>query len=219
MKRMPIVLLTILLTASFAGAAKSSNEAPSGPPPLSPISLGASLSYWHVDNLKETSLRGAIGGTIIGQARFHEQLALEVRISGFASGDSEDFYLEGEGWVESELTLAILPLEAGLLGILPLGEMFSLQAGPGIGYYLFDGEFRLIQDPVTTTYEIDLDDNIGYYFVFGTRVQLARNVALFGQAKYTWVETSVKEDVEIYQAREAIDFNGLAFETGMIFTF
>ena len=107
-------------------------------------------------------------------------------------------------------------------------QKISLYGGPGVGYYFFDGETTLSQGPLDINYDIEMDDEVGFYALIGARAQLARNVALFLEGKYTWVETNLKHDaialnalreIQITEVDQDIDFSGLSVEAGMIFTF
>lgn len=219
-----LVLLAALLIAIPLAQAKEAGPAPD-PAPLTPFSLGAYLSYWNVEDLDEFDIGGAFGAGVAGRFRLHDFLALELRLSGYAAGDSEAVFIEGEGWFDNEITLVAMPMEAGILACLPFGETVSLYGGGGVGFYLFDGQFRSEQGPLETTYDIELDDEGGFYALLGLRAQLARNAALFLEGKYTWVETSLEQSagfldgIGIAGVEPDLDFSGLAVNAGMIFTF
>ena len=228
MKKRMFLFAALLLAAPLVRAQDDAEVIPSAPTPLSHFSLGAHLSYWDSKDLDDLDLDGAFGFGVIGQYRLHSLLALEMRVSGYIAGQSDDLYVEDEGWYDMNTTVVVAPLEAGVVGFLPLTQQFSLYAGPGIGYYLFDGQTTLSQGPVDIDYDLHIDDEVGFYALVGTRAQLARNVALFLEGKYTWVETHIKhETIAIHSLQEAqltdvdqdIDFSGLSIEAGMIFTF
>lgn len=216
-----------LLAWTIASPALAEEPAPETPPAagLSPFSLGAHLSYWNAKDLDEFDLDGMLGGGVIGRFRLHDYVGLELRLSGYAAGESEDIYVEGRGWYESDLTVVAMPMEFGLVGFLPLGDTFELYGGPGAGFYLFDGEYTVEQGPWETTYDLDLDDEGGFYVLLGLRAELARNIALYAEAKYTWVETTLEALPRCSECEDAdevdrdIDFSGLAVNAGMIFTF
>jgi hypothetical protein len=217
MKKIVFLFAVLWFSAASVQAQDAGNS--ETPYAFSRFSLGADLSYWNVQALDDFDIDGAFGGGVIGQFRLQDHLALEMRLSGFAAGDTEDVLVPGEGWYENELTLVSMPMEVDLIGFLPLGDTFSLYGGPGIGYYFFDGEFRSTQGPVEITRDIDLDNEVGFYALCGARAQLARNMALFAEGKYTWVETTVRHGAGVFQAQQDIDFSGLALQAGMIFTF
>ncbi len=231
MKKMLCLFAALCLVAplAFAKDAEPSDEtvAPA-PAPLSSVSIGTFGSYWNVSDLDGFDLSGAFGGGVFGQVRVHKYLALELRASFFEASNSEDITVQGQGEYETETTLGVIPLEAGLVGFWPLAKNFSLYGGPGVGYYFFDGESSSWQDPWSTTYDMDLDDDVGFYALLGGRVQLARNIALFFEGKYTWVETSPEREMLIPESipsalfppiERDIDFSGLAFNAGLLFTF
>ena len=223
MKRISACILVLGLLAAAAGAAE-----PADPPPLAPFSIGGSLSYWMGEDLDNFDLDGAFAASLIAQYRLHRLLAVEGRISGFAAGETQDIFIPAQGWYDTETTIISMPFEAGLVAFLPLGDTFSLYGGPGLGYYFFDGEFRSEQGPWNLTYDMDLDSAGGWYAILGARLQLARNIALFAEGKYTWVETSwdpgaatlgIPDGLPVPEWKQDLDFSGLALGGGLIFTF
>ena len=230
MKRILCLFAALLAAAAFARAQETApaREKNAPPAPLSRFSLGAHLSYWNAKDLDDLDLDGAFGLGLVGQCRLHELLAIELRMSGYAAGASDDTFVPGEGWYDTDTTVVAAPFEAGLVAFLPLGGTFSLYGGPGAGFYFFDGEFRSQQGPLEIKHDLDLDDVAGVYLLAGARAQLARNVALFLEGKYTWVETSLEQDIVAFAGRgearipdsgQDIDFSGLSVEAGMLFTF
>jgi opacity protein-like surface antigen len=197
-------------------------------PPLSRFSLGTYLSYWNAKDLDDFDISGFMGGGVVGQLQMMEQLALQFRLGGHAAGYSEDVFVEGAGWFENTLTLVAVPLEAGLVASLPMGEQFSLFAGGGAGFYLFDGEFTSEQGRWKQTYDMELDNEVGFFGLIGLRYQMARNAALYLEAKYTVVETSLKDDLPSvvlaertgeFPVEKDIDLSGIAVQVGFLFTF
>ena len=75
------------------------------------------------------------------------------------------------------------------------------------------------------TVDVEVDDEGGWYALLGARAQLARNLALFVEGKYTWIDTSIEKLDDV--GRETgidwmggdLDFSGLALNAGMLFTF
>ena len=220
MKRLTSLIAALLFVAplGFADETAPANES-SAPAELSRFSVGMHLSYWNVDELDRFDGDGAFGGGVIGQYRLHDFLGIELRGSGFFASRYEDVYVAGEGWSENTTTLSILPLEAGLVAFLPLGNTFSLYGGPGAGYYFIDGEFMSEQGPWTRYYDADLDDDFGFYALLGARAQLARNIALYLEGKYTWVETASDRETDFLGIAPELDLSGIAFDAGMLFTF
>ncbi len=233
MKNFPILALVLTLAApmAFAEEPEASQPAPAPaaePAPLSRFSLGTYLAYWHVDDLKDFDGEGFIGGGVVGQFRLFDSLSLEMRIGGYGAGISEDVYVPLEGWYENDTTVVSMTFEAGLVASLPLGERFRIYGGPGVGYYVFDGESTTSQGPWEWTLDLDFDDEPGAYLLFGSSFQLARNAALFLEGKYTWVESSLTVDSSdldvawlpgIVTVSRDFDFSGLAVQAGLLFTF
>ena len=93
---------------------------------------------------------------------FTENFGVDVRAS-YLSGD--DMY--------------VIPLELGIIGILPL-EGVSLHAGVGAGYY--------IPEDVSESYVFGTvegpDAAFGFYAVAGIRLPMADNMEFFAEAKY-----------------------------------
>lgn len=197
-------------------------------PPLSRFSLGTYLSYWNAKDLEDFDISGFMGGGVVGQVQLLEQLALQFRLGGHAAGYSEDVFVEGAGWFENNLTLVAVPLEAGLVASLPIGDQFSFFAGGGAGFYLFDGEFTSEQGRWKQTYDMKLDNEVGFFGLVGLRYQMVRNAALYLEAKYTVVETSLQDDLPSVVLAERtgefpvdkdIDLGGIAVQAGFLFTF
>ena len=191
----------------------------------SPFSLGAHLSYWNAHDLDDFNLDGMLGGGVVGQFRFHSYGAVECRLSGYAGGDSKDYYIEDKGWYETDVTIVAMPMEVGLVAFLPLDDTFELYGGPGVGFYLFDGEYTVEQGPWKTTYDIDMDDRAGCYFLLGVRAKLASNTARYAEAKYTWVKSKFDAPLPTtdYTSTMApdrrLDFDGVSINAGLSFTF
>ena len=217
MKKIAILIAGLLVASAPVWADET---APAKPElKLSRFSLGAFLSYWNGADLGDFDLDGALGGGVIGRFRLCDRLALETRVSGYGAGTTRDVSVPGEGYFEHTVTLTVLPLEAGLVAGLPLGDTFRLYGGPGVGFYVFDGEFSSEQGPRETTVDLDLDNDTGFYAILGAGARLARNAELFIEGKYTWAETEVNNAGGWLNAGEKIDFSGLALSAGMIFTF
>lgn len=220
MKTRIALMAAALFVAPLAFAEDAASEsAAAAPAAPSRFSVGMHLSYWNVAELDRFDGDGAFGGGVIGQLRLHDYFGIELRGSGYFASRYEDVYVAGEGWSENTTTLSIFPLEAGLVAFLPLGQTFSLYGGPGAGYYFIDGEFMSEQGPWTRYYDADLDDDFGFYALLGARAQLARNVAIYFEGKYTWVETSSDRDVDFLGIAPELDLSGIAFDAGMLFIF
>ena len=229
MKTLALFLAAALLSAPLAFSDETPAAAPASPKALSRFSLGTYLAFWDAKDVDNFDLDGFIGGGIVGQIRLLDALALEMRLSGFGTGESSDVFVPGEGWFENNSTLVAMPLEIGLVASLKLGDKFSLYGGPGASYTVFDAEFTSEQGRWKETYDLEMDDEFGAYLLLGARFQLARNASIFAEAKYNWIETSFESDVvalaaddarfDVLPLRNDLDFSGLALQAGILFTF
>ena len=235
MKSLALLLIPLLMAPAFVFA---DDPAPADPadtestalptlerPPLSRFRVGTHFSYWNARDLDAFDFDGFLGGGVLGQMQLIDPLALEVRLSGFATGYSEDVFIAGAGWYENSVTLVALPLEAGFSASLPLADRFDLYAGAGVGLYLFDGEFRSEQGRREESWDLNLDSEFGGYALLGLRSRLARNAAVYVEAKYTAVETSLKHEFPSgdfagdFSLDQDLDLSGLALQAGFLFTF
>lgn len=114
----------------------------------------------------------AFGGGLMYEWLLHENLGIDVRAS----------YVTGNG-------IYLVPLELGLVGILPL-EKESLYAGAGIGYYIpEDTSADYGSGEVTGP-----DPSVGFYAVAGIRIPMADTMEFFAEAKYTTAEDDSRSD-------------------------
>ena len=231
MNKFSLPLAFLLLAAPLALAEEPAAATPSAPQPpnaLSRASLGVFLSYWNAEDLDGFDADGFVGGGVVGQFRLLDRLSAECRVGAFGAGDRRDVFVPGEGWFENTATVVALPLEAGLVASLMLSDSFSVYGGPGVGFYVFDAEFSSEQGRWKETFDADLDDVFGFYALLGARAHLARNVSLFAEAKYSWVETDLDSPFPAGRAdrfdgspalSENLDFGGLSLQAGALFSF
>lgn len=218
---------TICLLLVFAGVYGAAAAEPNSAATCSRFSLGAYLSYWRAVDLDYFDLDGAFGVGGLGQYRLADWLALEARLSVFVAGDSTDHHVEGQGWYKDTITVAAVPVEIGLLATWPLGDKLTFYGGPGAGFYFFDGEFSVEHGPWKAKTNLDFEHSPGGYALLGARAQLARHVALFLEAKYTWVATKWRPAPQLVGThldsprvdKVSVDFSGIAVNAGMVFTF
>ena len=208
-----------------AGLAPAQNAAPPTPPPESHFHLGAYFSYWVLARLEGLGVDSAGGGGIVGHFRLRAPFELDLRLSGFGISDSRDITTEDGQNFENDVTIVAMPLEANALVRLPLGDSLSFYGGPGIGYYLFDGQSNSRLNEEETVYDIEVDDEFGCYALAGLRFRFSTRLAAFVEGKYTWIETSiekateVRHDIGIDWVEQELDFSGLAVNAGLLFTF
>lgn len=208
-----------------ASLAQAHGAASPAAAPVSPFHLGAYVSYWDLSRLEGLGAEGAGGGGIVGHFLLSEPFELDLRISGFGASDSRDIATEDGRLFENDVTIVAMPLEANVLVRLPLGDNLSLYGGPGLGYYLFDGQSNSHLNGEETVYDIEVDDEFGCYALAGFRLRFSSHLAAFVEGKYTWIETSiekateVRRDIGIDWVEQELDFSGLAVNAGLLFTF
>ena len=219
---------SVCCCAVWLGIAVLARAQPAAPPPeaaTEPFSLGAFISYWNLSRLDGLDFGSAGGGGIVGHFRLRGPFACELRLSGFAARESRDIVTETGEEIDNDVTIVSMPLEAGVRVYLPLGEKLSFYAGPGGGFYLFDGQSNNHRDGKKTVYDIEVDDNFGAYALAGLRAQLFPRLAVFAEARYAWIETSVEKatdvrtDIGIDWVAQELDFSGFAANAGLLFTF
>ncbi len=143
------------------------------------------------------------GGGLKFKADLAEILAVEVRASCITEFDEDD----------SDDGLYLIPLEAGLLLSIPLGEEvpLTLYGGGGGGYAI-----------IPECDDVDLDDEFCFYGVGGVEIGLGESASLFVEAQYRFLEVDGAEtddDVEIDFGEEDIEFTGLGVNAGLLFRF
>ena len=203
--------------------ARAGTPPPAVPP--EPFSLGAFASYWELSGLDGLDVAGAPGGGIVGHFRLPAPFAVELRLSGYAARDSRTIVAADGAAIDNRVTIVAMPLEMNVLVEWPLGEVLRLYGGPGAGFYLFDGQSNNHRDGKETVYDIEVDDEFGAYALAGLRAQLFPRLAVFVEARYAWIETSVEKatdvrtDIGIDWVAQTLDFSGFAANAGLLFTF
>ena len=215
------------LAAWLAAAALAPAETavPAEAPAGRSFSLGVHLAYWDLARLDGLNLDGNLGAGVVGHIPLNEHFAAELRMSGFAAGEERNIETADGQRYENDVTIVSMPMEANLLLEVPVGRTFVLYGGPGVGYYLFDGQSNTDQGDKTILYDIEVDDKIGSYLLAGLRAQLKPHFGLYLEGQYTWVETSIKKATEVRReigidwVAQELDFSGFALHAGLFFTF
>jgi len=70
----------------------------------------------------------------------------------------------------------VFPLEFNLIGQFPIANIVLPYAGMGVGYYFFNGG------------DLDLSSCVGYGPVGGVEVRVTPSFAIFGEARYLFLE-------------------------------
>ncbi len=150
--------------------------------------------------------------------------AADVSVGGFASYfDMDDFEESWGGGLRHKYDLIeyiafdlrasmvrvqsfdanMFPLEANLLLQVPIGKTLLPYGGMGVGYYLFDSG-----DP-------ELQHELGYGPVAGLELRLGKSVAIFGEARWLFLEPKVKGSATLDKA--SLDSFGV--NAGIMFLF
>ena len=151
--------------------------------------LGFFGSYWKLEDADD----GGFGGGAKLQMSFGDYVALELRGTYFPD-------LMG-----TEPKLTAVPVEIGLIVLLPLSETVKPFFGGGPGYYMFD-----IEDG-------EVDDNLGWYALAGVQVGLGEHAAFFANGKYTSIEATVKGD-DLGEVEDMDKITGFGGDVGLMFT-
>ena len=189
------------------------------------FSLGAHVAYWDLSRLEGLNLDGNLGAGVVGQIPLGRHFTGELRMSGFAAGEERNIETADGQRYQNDVTIVAMPLEANLLLDVSLGRTFVLYGGPGVGYYLFDGQSNTDLGAQTIVYDIEVKDEFGGYLLAGLRAQLKPHFGLYVEGQYTWVDTSIEKATEVRReigidwVAQELDFSGFALHAGLIFTF
>lgn len=182
MRKWVLVLMMVGLCATMASAAGG---------------LGVFGSYWDTKDLGP-----GFGGGVKFCGELSEFLAIELRASCVTKFDDWD----------GDDDLFVIPLEAGLIFTLPLGEdvPLTLYGGGGGGYAI-----------IPEADDVDLDDEFCFYGVAGAAFALNESIAIFGEAQYRFLEIDgAKVDGEkIDTGDEKGKLSGLGVNVGLRFSF
>jgi opacity protein-like surface antigen len=97
----------------------------------------------------------------------------------------------------------MFPLEANLLLQVPIGKTLLPYGGMGVGYYLFDSGNPKLQH------------SLGYGPLAGLELRLGRSIAIFGEARWLFLEPDVKGSSTLTKA--SLDSFGV--NAGIMFLF
>jgi hypothetical protein len=112
----------------------------------------------------------------------NKYVALEIRGSYFPDLSKED---AGENF-----DLSVIRNEADVIGKIPISHMAHAYGGGGGGYYILDGEFD-------NGDSLDLKDEFGFFLLAGCEFSPVKNLGLFAEFKYTFLDSSIDEDMLI----------------------
>lgn len=209
------LLACLLALATIAGAA----SALASDHPVFSIGLGG--QYWMAKDAKDVlDEDGLWGGNLILRIQPVEYLGIDLRAGASGAWDNDSWHGPDGRKYDETATFMCCPFEAGLVLIIPLGDMFSLYGGGGVGYYYYDIDIRETShrhghSSRTEWHDhIKLEDDVGWYALGGLKLNLAPHFSLFGEARYTDTETNLKNAKDF-----KIDCSGVAFQAGIMVDF
>jgi opacity protein-like surface antigen len=208
--KLPVCLLA-LAALVLPALAQEANPAPA-------FSLGMGLQYWHADDMDILDKDAMGGANLIARYRPMPYLGIDFRLGCSGVWDGDKYRVDGKRY-ETDVVFLCVPVELGLLGMLPVGDTVTLYAGPGVGWYWYDIDIK-----TTTKHHhhyhtewnkhVKLEDDIGWYAVAGADFRLLPWLSLFAEARYTGTETNVK-----HEKSAEIDCSGFGGQIGILFNF
>ena len=186
------------------------------------FNLGIGGQYWHakdIDRDNDFDTVGLWGGNIIFRIRPIRYLGFDFRAGAVGNWHGETHRIDGRRYKDDE-SFTCVPLEVGLVAMLPLGDVVTLYGGPGAGWYYYKFNYSGYSTRHGHHYrkeydeEIDLDDDFGWYAVLGATFKLCPHFSLFGEARYVDTETKLKDYSDI-----KIDCSGVGAQIGAMFDF
>ncbi|MBQ7251968.1 MAG: outer membrane beta-barrel protein [Kiritimatiellae bacterium] len=146
-------------------------------------------------------------------------LAADVRFSYFERA-------KGDEGVWNGIRTRVVPIEAALAGVLPLGEHAALYAGAGAGWYSI--QVRCPKRKVVAGYDEEghasyervggvtkNTDEFGFFVFAGGRVEVTESVWLFGEVRNTFLSADCAMDG--VHGRVEADADGLGVSAGLVF--
>ena len=161
------------------------------------------------------SMAGCSAGSMAAVGFFGSYLDSDDLGDGYGAGaklevkPTDVLSVDGRAsWVYFEdFEIHMIPLEAALRLNLPLlGERIIPYVGAGGGYYFFEAD------------DVDLDDDVGYFPLVGLEVGF-RRVAIFGEARWLFLETDVDSALDELADLDEADVDGLGVNVGLLFRF
>lgn len=161
------------------------------------------------------SMAGCTAGSLVAAGLFGSYMDSDDLGDGYGAGaklevkPTDILSVDGRAsWIYFEdFEIHMIPLEAALRLNLPLlGERIVPYAGFGGGYYIFEAD------------DVDLDDDVGYFPLVGLEVGF-RRLAIFGEARWLFLETDVDSAVEGLDDIDEADIDGVGVNVGLLFRF
>lgn len=147
------------------------------------------------------------GGGIKFSTGLTPYLALEFRGSFISDFDENDPVLND---------MSVIPIEADLvLRTPPLGDVLTIYAGGGAGYYVFPEYESAVPAGASGEPDIDPDDEFGYFAVGGIDIKLSKHISVFGEVRYTDVELEQAE-IDDVETDFKVDLAGVGYSVGLM---
>ena len=99
--------------------------------------LGVGVQYWNAKDLDYFDGDGLWGANFLVRIRPIEYLGIDLRIGGEAAWEGESIRVNGKKY-DTDVAFGCVPAEAGLVLMLPVGNVVTLYGGGGVGYYYYD---------------------------------------------------------------------------------
>lgn len=183
------LLACLLALATVAGATSALAS-------HSVVSLGAGAQYWDAKDADDLDEDGMFGGGLILRVQPSDYFGIDFRAGAVGVWDSHKYRVDGTKY-ERDSTLYCCPFELGLVLAFPLSDAISIYGGPGVGYYYYDIDIETSSKHghhyhSERSEHIELEDDFGWYAVAGLKIDLVPGFSIFGEARYTETETSLK---------------------------
>ena len=182
------------------------------------VGIGVMAGYWNIDDFPAEDIDGLGGATLRVEAELLPILGIEARLGVYGMDDEWSKRVDDK-WVDYDFWTDVVSVEAGLVGNLPLGPL-TLYGGGGVGAYFIDGKMKVWEGP-WRRHDVDLeyDTEVGAYAFGGLEISLAPNIAIVGEVRYTWLDTTVDAEWNGYKLMdgENVCLDGFGAEIGLMF--
>lgn len=193
---------------------------------FSVCNIGIGCQYWNAKDLDEFDADGMFGLNLILRIRPIKYLGIDLRIGGEGAWEGETIRVDGRRY-DTDVVFGCVPAEAGLVLMLPVGDVVTLYGGGGVGYYYYDLDVESHTHHRHSRWEHDdehikMEDDVGWYALVGLNFQLCPHFSVFVEGRYTDTATKFKhpEDYGLSESEnEDIDISGVGGQIGLMFDF
>lgn len=154
----------------------------------------------------------AYGGTVRLWWVPLKYFGVDFRTGYFEESDSE----YGDDGYLRRAKYRLMPMEAGLSLILPLGEHFRIHGGGGLGYYSMRAHLSVSSGERAG---INTEDGFGEFVCAGAMLEFTEQLWLFAEARWTWLRPDLELHYEGGKHDFDLDASGLGVDVGLIFGF